>query len=172
MSETPQPHPAWRTNLAAIAGLLAVAAVVWAVVHIIKLDFRRQSHLVNVSMRGEVGPAGRELIAGFVIAKHSQLVVVRALGPTLAGQRVARALPAPRLRIVRNHDGAEVARNEGWKLAGGSPRLHADLAPYAPADPRDAVCVVTLPAGTYSAVVESRDGKSGTTMLEIFVIVD
>jgi hypothetical protein len=172
MNDAQPQSPGWRNNLAAAAGLLAVAAAVWAIVHIIKLDFRRQSHLVNVSMRGDVGPAGREMIAGFVIAKHSQVVVVRALGPSLAAQRVARALPAPRLRIVRNHDGAEVARNEGWKLADGSPRLLGDLAPYAPADPRDAVCVLTLPAGTYSAVVESRDGKTGTAMLEIFVVVD
>ncbi|HUR59491.1 MAG TPA: hypothetical protein VM029_17370 [Opitutaceae bacterium] len=172
MSETSPPRPGWRTNLSAVAGLLAVAAAVSAIVHIVTLDFRRQSHLVNVSMRGEVGPAGREMIAGFVIAKHSQVVVIRALGPSLALQRGQSALPSPRLRIVRNHDGAEVARNEGWRLADGSPRLQTDLAPYAPADPRDAVCVLTLPAGTYSAVVESRDGKSGTAMLEIFVIVD
>lgn len=154
----------------AIAGLLTVAAVVWAVVALLQVDLRRQSHLVNVSFSAPVRPE-RPVIAGFVIANHSQDVLVRATGPSLAAQNVKEPLLQPRLRIVRNHDGAELARNEGWRVS-GSPRLRSDLAPYAPADPRDAVCIVTLPAGMYSAIVESRDGAPGTVMVEVFVLLD
>lgn len=159
-----------RPLVLALAGLLATAAVVWAVVALLQVDFRQQSNLVNVSIRAQVKPP-EAVIAGFVIARHTQTVVVRALGPSLAAQKVTDVLPQPRLRIVRNQDGVELARNEGWRVS-GSPRLLADLAPYAPGDPRDAVCVVTLPAGMYSAVIESRDGQPGTAMLEIFVLLD
>lgn len=172
MSEALLERPRWRPALVALASLLVTATVVWALVEIIRIDFRRQSHLVNVSCRGPVGPDGQALVAGFVIAQHSQLMVVRALGPSLALQNVHPALSSPRLRIVRNQDGVEMARNEGWRLSPEARRLTTDLMPFAPADPRESVCVVTLPAGTYSAVVESRDGGSGIAMIEIYAVID
>lgn len=159
-----------RPVVLGLAGLLTTIAVVWVAVALVRVDLRRQSYLINVSARGQVKPDA-PMISGFVIARHSQDVVIRAIGPSLAAQNVKDAIPQPRLRIVRNRDGAEMARNDGWRM-GGSPRLLSDLSPYAPADPRDAVCVATLAEGMYSAVIETRDGTAGTAMLEIFVLTD
>lgn len=169
-------HPAsaarsWRSGILLAVGLLTTSAAVGVFLLVVKADFLRQSRLINVSCRGLAGAGGEAMVAGFVIADHPQTVVVRALGPSLASQGVANPLQNPRLRIVRNNTGAELARNEGWR-APENERLWGDLIPYAPADPRDAVCVMTLPAGAYSAVIEPRSGAAGTAMVEIFVIVD
>ena len=161
----------WRSGIFLAVGLLATSAVVGVFVLVVKADFLRQSRLVNVSYRGLAGPGGAAMVAGFVIADHPQTVVVRALGPSLASQGVANPLKNPRLRIVRNKTGAELARNEGWRVPGNE-RLWSDLSPYAPADPHDAVCVMTLRAGAYSAVIEPCSGAAGTAMVEIFVIVN
>ncbi len=163
--------PRLRPSLAASFALLTTIAVVTGLVHLINHDFRRQSHLVNVSVQSMVGVDGQPMIAGFVIADHAQTVVVRALGPSLARLAGPEPLFQPRLRIVRNRDGVDVARNEGWRVAGNE-RLERDLRSYAPLDPREAVCVATLPAGAYSAVIESRNGVAGLAALEVFVIVD
>ncbi|MDO8540114.1 MAG: hypothetical protein Q7S40_06685 [Opitutaceae bacterium] len=171
MSNLPPFSSRLRPSLAATFAVLTTLAVVTGLVHLLKRDFRRQSHLINVSLQAMVGVGGRPMIAGFVIADHSQTVVVRALGPSVARPADVAPLTQPRLRIVRNRDGVDVAMNEGWRVAANE-RLERDLKPYAPPDPREAACVLTLPAGAYSAVIESRDGSPGLAGLEIFVLLD
>jgi hypothetical protein len=160
-----------RAGLLAFLAVLATGAAVAGALHLVKLDFQRQSRLINVSCRSMVGEGGEPFIAGFVIADHSQTIVVRALGPSLEMSDGREPLQQPRLRIVRHSDGAEIARNEGWNVPGNE-RLWEDLRPYAPRDLREAVCIATLPRGGYSAVVESRTGVPGMAALEIFVVVD
>jgi len=56
--------------------------------------------------------------------------------------------------------------NTGWN-APGNERLKTDLASYAPLDAREAALVVTLPAGAYTAIVETADGTPGVGIVEV-----
>lgn len=153
----------------AVAALLAMFGVVAGAAQLVETDLRRQSRLMNVSCRGPAGSGPDAMLVGFVVSDRPQTIVVRGLGASLARGGNAAALSELVLRIVRNADGVDVARNEQWRTRGNE-RLWSDLAHLAPADPRDAACVVTLPPGGYSALIESRTQQRGLASIEIFVV--
>ena len=149
--------------------LLAAAGVVAGIAHLVNADLDHQSRLINVSCRGPAGTGPDAMLMAFVISDRAQLVVVRARGTAMPGDGAAEQLRDIRLRIVRNADGVDVGRNETWQ-GPGNERLQGDLKPYAPGDPRHAACVLTLPPGGYSALVEDRAGGRALATIEIFVV--
>ncbi len=126
------------------------------------------SRLVNLSTRGHVGPGDRALISGLVVnGPSSKRMLIRAVGPGLAGFGVTDPLPSPNIRIMAG--GELVVAAGGW----GDNSSVADAASAAGAFPlapgsRDAALVVTLPAGAYTAVVGSESGETGSVLLEIY----
>lgn len=152
-----------------IAAFVVTFVVIAGVAHVVESDLARQSRLMNVSCRGPAGTGSDAMLVGFVVSDHPQTVVVRGLGPSLARGGNAAALAEPRLRVVRNHDGTDVGRNERWRVPGNE-RLWGDLKHLAPPDPNESACVLTLPPGGYSALIESRNGAKGIASIEIFVI--
>ncbi|HMJ05609.1 MAG TPA: hypothetical protein VK474_05075, partial [Chthoniobacterales bacterium] len=78
------------------------------------------SHLANISTRGLVGTGDNVMIGGVIIGGGSTgamaRVIVRAIGPSLAGAGVAGSLSDPTLEL-RNSQGALVAQNDNWKSA-------------------------------------------------------
>lgn len=138
-------------------------------VEVFALDSQSLSRLVNVSTRAVVGTGENALIGGFYLQTPST-VVVRTQGPTLARYGITNAASGTKLTIVRQSDHAPLATNAGWNAptAMGNERLHTDLAGYAPLDDREAAQVMTLPAGAYTAVVETPDRQTGIGLVEIF----
>jgi len=129
------------------------------------------ARLLNLSARSRVGD-GATLIAGFVVAGDHRTVLVRAVGgPTLAGFGVAGPLPNPRLALYLGS--APIASNDDW--AGGAvpvgtlQDIFAKTGAFA-LDPaaRDAVLLLTLAPGNYSAQVTSTDPGSGVALVEIY----
>jgi hypothetical protein len=158
-------HPLWL----GLFGLAAGFAAVLGVVRLVESDLRQQSRLVNVSARGPAGGGSGALLLGFVVEEAPQTLVIRALGPSLAKGGVPAALARLTLRVVRNADGKEVARNEAWQ-APGNERLTGPLRHLAPSDPNDAACVLRLPPGGYSVLVEPRGTATGVASVEVFVV--
>lgn len=158
-------HPV-TLGLAAIAIMFGVAA---GLTHLVEGDLRHQSRLINVSCRGQLGNGPDSALLGFVISDRPQLVVVRGRGWSRAAPNAPELSHDVRLRVVNNADGVDLGRNEGWRGPGNERLLH-DLKHLAPADPKHCVCVLTLPPGGYSALVEDRAGKSGMAGIEVFVI--
>ena len=127
--------------------------------------------LVNLSARARVTAATEILIAGLTVSgTTARTVLVRAIGPNLAGFGVAGALADPQLRIfqgatlVRENDNwggdaqlVDVARNVGaFRLSDGSSR--------------DAVLLVTLPPGSYTAQISGAANDAGVALVEIYEV--
>ena len=124
--------------------------------------------LANLSSRVAVGAGERVAIGGTA----SRRLLVRAIGPGLAGFGVTNPLPAPVLTLVDSR-GAVVARNDGWDKDGNAAALAAAAAVQVGAFPlgassSDAALLVTLPPGNYSAIVSGDGAASGVALLEVY----
>jgi hypothetical protein len=125
--------------------------------------------LSNVSARSRVSPGAGLLIAGFTIAgTEPQAVLIRAIGPTLSLFQVSDVLADPMLELYSG--GNLIASNDDW---GGRGTLAAVFPttgafPLA-ANSKDAVLLVTLSPGSYTAQVSGVGGTAGVALVEIYV---
>ena len=131
--------------------------------------FAEPARLINLSTRAQVSTGAGELIGGIVIGgATSRTVLIRALGPALGAFGVAGTLVDPRLRVYRGAD--LVAENDNW---GGDPMIVAAaraVGAFAVSDAagRDAMLLLTLPPGAYTAQVSGNDGGTGVALLEAY----
>lgn len=148
-----------------------------------------QEKLLNISSRGFV-PVGGDLSAGFVVsAGGPKMLLVRGVGPSLQTFGVANALANPFLRIV-SADRTRTWQNDDWQssaqYAVASPagatvlqagysnaRDAATAAREAGAFPlsarsRDAVLVVVLPPGNYTAQLTGAGNTAGSALVEVY----
>jgi hypothetical protein len=130
----------------------------------------RTDRLINLSSRVRIGSGGNVLITGFVIGgTEAKQVLIRGIGPALAGLGVQGTLANPQLRLYRGSE--VVAENDDWSavadsaaLAGAFLRLGAfALAPGS----KDAALFVTLAPGAYTAHILT-DGAAGVALAEIY----
>ncbi len=127
------------------------------------------SRLVNVSARTQVGTGGNILIAGFAIGgTTAKTVLIRAIGPTLGTFGVTGTLADPVLQLF---SGTTVVRqNDNW---GGDAQLTAvgnsvGAFQIADAASRDAILLVTLPPGSYTAQVSGNASGTGVALVELY----
>ncbi len=134
------------------------------------IDSQSASQLTAVSTRGIVGTGENVLIAG-IITQQPQTLVIRTQGPALAALGVAGTVSATRLKIYRQSDGQMIYQNAGWD-APGNERFHSDLASWVAglSPTREAALVLTLPAGAYTAMVETPNGTPGVGIVEIYQV--
>ncbi|HVU34833.1 MAG TPA: hypothetical protein VHE61_15475 [Opitutaceae bacterium] len=137
--------------------------------------------LTNLSSRGFVSPATGPLVSGFIVSgAASEHVLIRGIGPALGAFGVAQPLADPRVTIY-DASGAVVATNDNWDEAPAGQDATASAVVTAgasigafplPSGSRDAAVVATLKPGTYTAVVDSTDGTSGTALLEVYELAN
>lgn len=128
--------------------------------------------LVNVSVLKQID-AGATLTAGFVVGGGAagRTVLIRAIGPALgvAPFNVGGAMADPKLELFSGP--TAVATNDNW---GGDAQLTAvanSVGAFAIANAasRDAVLLVTLAPGNYTAVV-SGAGGGGLALVEVYEV--
>ncbi len=131
------------------------------------------ARLINASARAFVGTGDDVLIPGFVIAGEGAVrMLVRAVGPGLAVFGVPGTLPDPRITLYSGS--TIVASNDDWGNASNA----ADIAPVSaqagafalPTGSKDAVLLVSLSAGAYTAVVGGAGSTTGTVIVELYVV--
>jgi hypothetical protein len=127
------------------------------------------AHCVNMSVRGQTGSGSSVLTVGFVITGPSSMtVLIRGIGPGLAGFSVSGALADPQLTVFDSKNDA-VASNDSW---GGTAALQAAFAAVSafalPATSKDSAVLVTLLPGSYTAQVSSASGSTGIALLELY----
>lgn len=127
--------------------------------------------LVNVSARTQVSAGENVLIAGFVIGGNSaRTVLIRAAGPVLGTFGVTGTLADPRLALFQGD--ARIAESDNWETG---PELAqaftaAGAFPFI-ARSRDAVLLVTLPPGLYTAQVSGlTPAMSGVALVEVYAL--
>ena len=122
------------------------------------------------------------LIGGFVIGgDQPKRVLIRGVGPTL-GNFVPGAL-SDSVVTVYDAKQAVIARNDNWgtpvAVSGGTAAASAaDITAAAaasgafalPAGSADAAVLLTLPPGSYSAVVTGANNATGPAMIEIYEV--
>ena len=140
-----------------------------ALVEIYDLEEGGASRLGNVSTRGAVGSGEDVMIGGFVLGGSgggSPMIVVRALGPSLAQAGVSGTLADPELEL-RDANGALVVANEDWQ---DNPEQANELSQsdFAPRDSSEAAVILRVPPGAYTAIVSSADGSTGVALVEAY----
>lgn len=124
----------------------------------------------NLSIRGQTAPGAAAVTAGFVLSGNGpRRILIRGLGPALAGFGVAEAVTDPQLEL--RFGAIIIARNSGWAsnpdLAAAARAVGAfALSPSS----RDSAVLLTLEPGAYSAQLSSVSGQTGAAMIELYVV--
>ena len=130
------------------------------------------ARLANVSARSAVGTGPEILIAGFVVHENACTILVRGVGPGLAPFNVPGALGDPQLQIFRETQ--LVAENNDWSSASNATTLAATAQSVGafglPNGSKDAVLLVTLPPGAYTAHVSGVNWSTGVALVEVYEV--
>ncbi|MDB6169020.1 MAG: repeat protein [Verrucomicrobia bacterium] len=127
--------------------------------------------LINLSTRTQVGTGANVLIAGFVIAGDlPKQVLIRAIGPTLGQYGVPGVLADPQLDLYAAGGTTPIQSNDNW---GGTTALTTafnQVGAFALPDAasKDAVMLVTLNPGSYSAIVSGVGNTTGVALIEVY----
>ena len=126
--------------------------------------------LINISARATVGTGASALATGFVVSGVApRQVLIRAIGPGLTQFGVPSILADPQLTLIPAGANFSIAGNDNW---GGSAELKAAAASVGAfaisEESKDAVILVRLPPGGYTAVVAGVGGTTGTAIVEVY----
>jgi phospholipase/lecithinase/hemolysin len=129
------------------------------------LESGSTSTLANLSTRGFAGTGDNVMIGGVIIGDgDSPIVVVRAIGPTLASSGITNPLLDPMIEL---HDGNGIVLglNDNWRDGQVQAVLAAQLASI---DDRESAIVAFLAPGNYTAVVRGHGDTTGVALVEVY----
>ena len=125
-----------------------------------------ENHLANISTRGFVTTGQGQLIGGFIINGGPKLVLIRALGPSLADFGVTTPLQNPVLKLMSG--ATELRSNDDWQSESNSDDIIATALP--PQNPSEASILVRLEPGAYTAIVTGANDSTGIALIEVYEI--
>jgi hypothetical protein len=104
------------------------------------------------------------LIGGFIVTGDADKnILIRALGPSLAGAGVPKVLRDPELELY-DSSGTLLDQNANWTtLPPGT--FPVELQPI---EPLEAVISASLPPGNYTAVLRGEGGTTGVALCELY----
>jgi phospholipase/lecithinase/hemolysin len=139
-----------------------------ALVEVYDLEPGTDSTLANLSTRGFVGTGDNVMIGGLIVGNgDSPILVLRALGPSLASSGIANPLLDPTLEVY-DGNGALLVLNDNW-VDFNTQAVNATL--LAPSDDREAAFVAAfLTPGAYTAIVRGKAGATGVALVEAYRI--
>jgi phospholipase/lecithinase/hemolysin len=126
------------------------------------------STFANLSTRGYVGGGDNVMIAGLIMGSgDSPLLVLRAIGPTLASAGIVNPLLNPTLELF-DGNGVSIGFNDDWKI----PQLQAVRGTKLdPTDDRESAIVnMFLTPGNYTAIVRGKSDTTGVALVEAYRI--
>ncbi|HEX9782743.1 MAG TPA: endo-1,4-beta-xylanase [Opitutaceae bacterium] len=129
---------------------------------------QRTEKLINISTRGQVLTGDNVMIAGFVIdGTGPKDVLVRGVGPRLAGFGVTGVLANPRLRLFRGDEPAHIAENDNWDAALSAVFEQVGAFPL-DGDTLSAALRLDLDPGVYSVHLDGIGGGTGVGIIEVY----
>jgi hypothetical protein len=127
--------------------------------------------LANMSVRAQVGTGANVLIPGIVVgATGTRTLLIRAIGPSLAGFGVGGVLADPQITLFSSNSVA-VDANDNWSSSNAT--SIAAAATQVGAFPlssgsKDAALLVTLGVGSYTAQISGVGGTAGVALVEVY----
>ncbi len=103
------------------------------------------------------------MIAGFIITGSlPKKVIIRGLGPSLAGFGISGVLADPLLEL---HEPGSVLTNDNWKA---TQEAEIEATGIAPGNNLESALVVTLAPGAYTAILRGVNNGTGIGLLEVY----
>jgi hypothetical protein len=129
--------------------------------------------VINLSTRGEVGTDANILIVGVVVSGNApKKLLIRGIGPALAGFGVTGMLNDPQLQLYRARQ--LIRENDNWSSAPDAPLIAAAaqaVAAFAlPEGSRDAAMLLYLAPGSYTAQISGVGRTTGVGLLEVYEV--
>jgi hypothetical protein len=109
------------------------------------------------------------MIGGLIVGGNGggvNVVIARALGPSLSNAGVQQALQDPTLEL-RDQNGVLIDSNDNWK---DRQQALIERQNLAPADDREPALLDVLPAGAYTAIVRGKNDATGVALVEFYNI--
>lgn len=142
-----------------------------ALVEVYDLEPEATARLINLSARARAGGGTETFIAGFAVGGAMRnRILVRGIGPALAGFGVQRVLADPRLELFQGSNG--IAYNDDW--AANSHGAQLEIAARAAGAfalasmARDAALLLPGASGSYTAHVTGASGQGGVALIEVY----
>jgi len=105
------------------------------------------------------------MVGGFIVTGDvPKRVIIRGIGPSLAGVGVPNVVSDPILRLF-GPSGTTIAVNDNWQ---DTQRTEIEATGVAPQDSREAAIIATLPPAAYTATVAHAQGGSGVGLVEVY----
>jgi hypothetical protein len=121
---------------------------------------------VNVSTRGFVSTGNSVMIAGFIVGGSSPAyVIIRGIGPSLAGFGVINVLQNPVLELY-DAGGHRLITIDNWQDVSNYGQVVA--AGLAPSDSRECALSTFLDPGAYTAVLRGLNNTTGVGLVEVY----
>jgi hypothetical protein len=132
--------------------------------------------LGNISTRLQVGTGNNVLFAGFIIqGTGSKTLLIRSAGPSLTQFGVPGVLANPQLEL---HDANNtIGTNDNWQTTQIGGVITSDQVAAiqnsgaAPGDPAEPAIIATIPAGSYTAIVQGVGGTQGVATVEVYDLI-
>lgn len=134
------------------------------------LTAETDGQLANISTRGLVGTDDGVMIGGVIagpVGRDVGKILVRAIGPSLAGFGIANPLQDPVLEL-HDGNGAIIASNDDWK---STQEAEIEAAGLAPSNEKESALIAPLAAGNYTAVVRGANNTSGVSLVEVYSLL-
>jgi plastocyanin len=118
---------------------------------------------MNISTRMEVRTDDQVLIGGFIVTGNDpKKVILRAIGPSLAGFGIGNPLADPVLELHAS-DGSLITMNDNWK---DTQQAEIEASGFQPQNDLESAIISTLAPNNYTAVVIGKNGGTGVGLVE------
>src|SRR5262249_10944081 len=121
--------------------------------------------MANLSTRGNVGTGDNVMIGGFILSDDQPTsILVRAIGPSLAGKGINDTLADPTLEL-HGANGDLIFSNDDW---GSTQEADIIATGIPPTDDRESAILATLQPGAYTGIVRGKNDSTGIALVEIY----
>jgi hypothetical protein len=118
---------------------------------------------LNIATRLKVQTGDNVLIAGFIITGNApKKVIVRGIGPSLAGIRDVLADPVLELHGA---SGSLIMSNDNWKE---TQQIDIQNSTLAPTNDLESAIIAILPPAAYTVILRGKNGTMGVGLVEMY----
>lgn len=123
--------------------------------------------LANLSARALTGSGANVLIGGVTFRSTTDLLLLRACGPSLLARGLTGAVSDPLIELY-NADGVLLGENDNWRdNANAAVIANTSLAPN---DNREGAILLAPGPGSYTVIVRGAGETSGVALVEAFIL--